>query len=191
MSSPTNAKATPLSVPKINNLDRLSESSTGDWERGRTTHNARSPTQASVLETHMSGLNINKTPTAPSASQSTPTPHAAVPSSSASVGSVGSASGSTRSNLVPRLAREGYGFRPASGTSTPVMLRSPPTEAQPTDDSEVSQEADEPELDSSFNEDVKRALQQPTSLSVGANALIPEGGIADAEGLGWPGEFSY
>lgn len=198
MDSPAKPKASPVPVPNLNNLERLSESSTGDWERGRPAHNARSPTQPSVLDAHMRGMNLNKTPTAPSASQTSPasTARPGAPSSIASVGSTGSASGSTRStNLFPRQAREGYGFRPSSGASTPVVLRSPPVEAQASDEAEVESEPVESEpvtteLDSQFNADVKRALQQPASLAVGANALIPEGGIADAEGLGWPGKFA-
>lgn len=182
-------------MPTQSKLDHLSESSTGDWERGRTTSNARSPTQPSVLDAHMAGLTLDhKTPRATTAPQSSapPASHPAAPSSIASVasaasgGSGGSTSGRS-SNLFPRQPREGYGFRPASGASTPVVLRSPPTEPQYSDETEI-QQGDVDELDSQFNADVKRALQQPASLAVGANALIPEGGIADAEGLGWPGK---
>lgn len=183
MSNPSKSKATPLTVPTRQNLDRLSESSTGDWERGRSSQNARSPTQPSTLEAHMKSMRLNKAPAVPSTGAAVKPP---APSSIASAGSAGSASGSAaaRSHLFPRQQREGYGFRPASGASTPVPLTSPPA-------GEVEPEHEEgsAEVDAQFNDDVRRALQQPASLAVGANALIPEGGIADAEGLGWPGEL--
>ncbi|CAK9784537.1 GTP cyclohydrolase I [Cutaneotrichosporon oleaginosum] len=185
MSSPSNTKAAPLTVPTRQNLDRLSESSTGDWERGRSSQNARSPTQPSTIEAHMKSMSLSKAAAAPSSGSAT---RPAAPSSIASVGSTGSASGSAaaRTNLFPRQQREGYGFRPASGTSTPVPLTSPPA-------GEVEPEYPEgsAELDAQFNDDVRAALQQPASLAVGANALIPEGGIADAEGLGWPAKRTH
>jgi hypothetical protein len=132
----------------------------------------------------MKSMSLNKAPAAPSSGASARPP---APSSIASVGSAGSASGSAaaRSNLFPRQQREGYGFRPASGASTPVPLTSPPAGRQ--DEAEGAEEQNA--IDAQFNDDVRRALQQPASLAVGANALIPEGGIADAEGLGWPGEL--
>jgi len=157
MSNPSEgSKATP--IPNLNKLVQL-ESSTGAWERGPSNLNARSPPSTSVLEDRMRAISVSTE--AAGAAAAGPGP------------STASASAAAPRAIFPRTPREGYGFRPSSGASTPQLTE--PTE----------QDA---EADKKFNAEVRAALTKPATIGIGAAAAIPEGGIADAEGLGWPGE---
>lgn len=179
------AKAQPQPVPNLNNLSRLSESSTGDWERGKRSGNARSPkTSTSVLE--QTSAQFSKLSVGDKSSQ------AARPTSVQN-GFVPEASQQrSQSPLHPRLQREGYGFRPASGASTPTGIQanplSPTVGAQSTDDKEIEDE----ELNAKLNDEVRNALKEPVSAVASTSQqteVLPPGGIADANGLGWPGMF--
>lgn len=155
-------------IPHLSGLNQLSDSSTGSWERGRTSGNARSPTNTSVLDAQskLSGMSLSEKPAGPSSISSTQS----------------NQSSSRPSVLHPRKPLEGYGFRPASGASTPTGgLRSPPSGVPPVDDEVVEAE---------FNEEVRRALQEPDQVAP-AESPIPEGGIADEEGLGWPAKSTH
>ncbi|TXT13673.1 hypothetical protein VHUM_01040 [Vanrija humicola] len=164
------------------NLSALSESSVGSWERGRQSANARSPPATSVLDdayAKMRGLDIGASAAAPP------------PSATAAAAAPAAASSSKEAPRViyPRTPREGYGFRPASGASTPTgtgaHLRSPAIAAQTTDDADL--EADEAAEDAKLNDEVRNALKEPVTAPAPA---APAAGIADAEGLGFPAKGS-
>lgn len=76
--------------------------------------------------------------------------------------------GSSRGPLYPRTPREGYGFRPSSGANTPTKQR-------------------EEFLDKNFNDDVRAALSGTGTTSESQPESVSDS-VADAEGLGWPGE---
>jgi GTP cyclohydrolase I len=144
---------------QIPNLAHL-ESSTGSWERGRSNLNARSPTSTSVLES----MRVDTTGAGPS------------------------------KVIFPRTPREGYGFRPASGASTPALLESEETQETQEEEAEVElvekvKPVQDAAADKKFNDEVRAALTQPATIGVGRNEVVPAGGIADAEGLGWPGKL--
>lgn len=110
-----------------------------------------------------------------------------------------------RSAQYPRQQREGYGFRPRSGHSTPLEesgqgpfspLLKPVTQASRARRDE-EEEADD---------DEKYGYHQPDRISVGelrqgvreglqrseegegeGSMVVKTAGIADADGLGWPG----
>lgn len=180
----TSSKAQPQPVPNLNNLSRLSESSTGDWERGKPSGNARSPkATTSVLE--QAGAQLDKLSIGDKPPQA-----AAARAAHVQTGFVPDAEKRSQSPLHPRLQREGYGFRPASGASTPTGSHanplSPSVGAQSTDDKELEDE----ELNAQLNDEVRNALKEPVSTLATTSAsteLLPPGGIADANGLGWPG----
>lgn len=141
----------PTPIPNLSNLAHL-ESSTGSWERGPSNMNARSPPSTSVLEAQMQAIAVSASPVSPTS---------------------GAGPSSAPRAIFPRTPREGYGFRPQSGASTPAL-------AEP--------EEQDAEADKKFNAEVRAALIKPATVPVGADAKIPEGGIADVHGLGWPGE---
>lgn len=188
--SESSSKAQPQPVPNLSNLSRLSESSTGDWERGKPSGNARSPkTTTSVLE--QTGAQLNKLSIGDKQPQASAA--AAARPSHVQTGFVPDASQQrSQSPLHPRLQREGYGFRPASGASTPTGSHanplSPSVGAQSTDDKELEDE----ELNAQLNDEVRNALKEPVGVVASTSTsteLLPPGGIADANGLGWPGMF--
>lgn len=178
--------ASPKNVPNLGNLSRLSESSTGSWERGRMAGNARSPPDSSTL---LANLSLND--------QAKPQRSNAAPSRIPL--------GEGRSAQYPRQQREGYGFRPRSGHSTPLdeghqgpfsPILKPVAQAQRT---RTEEEEDE---------DEKYGYHQPDRISVGelrqgvkeglerregegeGSMVVKSPGIADADGLGWPGMSS-
>lgn len=160
-----------IPIANVKNLNQLSDSSTGSWERGRTSANARSPPNTNAVlsdaQARMGGLSL--------AAGASDKP--VVPGQSAASASAQSASRPTA--LYPRKPLEGYGFRPTSGASTPTGgLRSPPSGVPP----------EEAEADAGFNEQVRLALQpQPEAEAEATGDEVPAG-IADQDGLGWPGE---
>lgn len=197
--SPLPSPGKPRAIPSANlsNLSALSESSTGAWERGRQSGNARSP-PASVSPLHkMSELSISGNGGASSAS------------STGSTGSGGRRASqfSHRTGLgSPETSyhvREGYGFRPASGHSTPTGSSQPgpspfipyfpaaePARRHSTEEDDEDHRPDGRGVDA-LREEVKEELRRH-GLNDGA-ALLPnsEGrGIADEEGLGWPGQWA-
>lgn len=91
------------------------------------------------------------------------------------------AAGGRHGPLYPRTPIEGYGFRPHSGASTPTGTGSSLGFTQAASETVAQDE------DKRLNDEVRAALTAPPQLSVGREAQLPEGGIADAEGLGWPG----
>lgn len=200
--SPTNAnhtsrlprpipKATsPKNVPNLGNLSRLSESSTGSWERGRMAGNARSPPDASTLLADLS-LNDQAKPQRTNAGPNR------IPL------------GEARSAQYPRQQREGYGFRPRSGHSTPLEeggqgpfspILKPVSQAQapaPAQRSRTEEEEDEDEKYGYHQPDrisvgelrqgVKEGLQRRQETEGEGSMVVKTPGIADADGLGWPG----
>lgn len=183
--SEASSKAQPQPVPNLNNLSRLSESSTGDWERGKPSGNARSPkSTTSVLE--QTGAQLGKLSIADQAAQGARAAHVQTGFAPESAQQL------AHSPLHPRLQREGYGFRPSSGASTPTGSHanplSPSVGAQSADDKELEDE----ELNEQLNDEVRNALKEPVTTIASTSAateLLPPGGIADANGLGWPGMF--
>ncbi|KAL1411090.1 hypothetical protein Q8F55_002040 [Vanrija albida] len=179
----SNTGGKPVQVPNMANLSALSEASVGSWERGRQSGNARSPPATSVLDdayAKMRGLDIG-------ASSSPAAPPATAAATAAPTASASSKDAHPRV-IYPRTPREGYGFRPQSGASTPTgtgaHVRSPAIAAQVTDDADV-----EAEEDAKLNDEVRNALKEPVAAPPAA-AAVPASGIADAEGLGFPAKGS-
>lgn len=199
--SPTNASRLPRPIPtskspnqqtpNLGNLSRLSESSTGSWERGRMSGNARSPPEQSNAPS-LASLSLNDPTSRPSLGLPRP------PASDRSA----SSSGTTK---LARPQREGYGFRPRSGQTTPAETESShgpfSPVLNPVKNGFTSRREEEDE-----DEDLKYGYHQPDRISVGdlrqgvkeelsrqggqEGSLVIQGpGIADAEGLGWPGQF--
>ncbi|WOO81398.1 GTP cyclohydrolase 1 [Vanrija pseudolonga] len=186
-SQSSNTGGKPVQVPNMANLSALSESSTGSWERGRQSANARSPPATSVLDdayAKMRGLDIGTSAAAPRAPAPAPAPAPAAASSSTK---------EAPRVIYPRTPREGYGFRPASGASTPTgtgaHVRSPAIAAQVTDDADVEADEEEAAADANFNDEVRNALKEPVAAPP-ASAASAGSGIADAEGLGFPAKGS-
>lgn len=104
----------PIPTPQLNNLSLLSESSTGSWERGRMHGNARSPpTHPSLLADSLA-----------SGAGPQPATQKAWPANRG-LSSPNPATGRQNFPLAQapnyqRQAREGYGFRPTSGQTTPT-----------------------------------------------------------------------
>lgn len=194
-------KAIPM--PNLSNLSLLSESSTGPWERGRMHHNARSPpTQSNMLETKAAEGSPLR-PSHPQSKDISPTQRPNHP------GRMVMPPGSSHY----RQQREGYGFRPASGSSTPSglysgSLFSPFLDVTPNGSSSRSMQngADDerdgrdemdhlPDVRSmeQLREEVRSELENGLGNGIhvrpGTDGLATQGhGIADEEGLGWPGD---
>lgn len=186
---PIPTTTSPRHVPNLGNLSKLSESSTGSWERGRMAGNARSPPDTTTGPS-LSNLSLNDSPR-----QSLGLPRPPIADRTGSV------------SKIPRPQREGYGFRPKSGQTTPAepessqgpfspVLKPVKTASRPRNDEEDDEDDD----------DLRFGYHQPDRISVGdlrqgvkeelsrqgqkgSGSLVVQGpGIADADGLGWPGQ---
>ncbi len=205
------ASGQPRPIPKAREakLDALSESSVGSWERGKVANNARSPPSAPSI---LIGLDSSSDASArPSYKQqdkyvlSSKFPHSNVGGVGGKVNTRVPPSGSQgpeQKVIYPRTAREGYGFRPASGASTPTgtstghQLGSSLGVGSDSRE-EVSNEIDDQEAtiedrqDEEFNEQFKKALKgiggQSGTSDAGSSGYLNGSSIADEEGLGWPG----
>ncbi|KAL7424200.1 hypothetical protein Q5752_001786 [Cryptotrichosporon argae] len=194
---PLPAAGQPRAIPlaTASNLDLLSESSTGAWERGRMHGNARSPPSVSYLSENLESLRVRD-------SHVPAQPHADGREAPAAPGGPGKIA-LPRAPSYPRQPREGYGFRPASGTSTPTgpghfgqlgsAPMSPPQTAEAADepegsDAEAAREAEA--TDREMDEEVRRVLRDGAPR-VAEAGLVPGQGIADAEGLGWPAKSTH
>lgn len=109
---------------------------------------------------------------------------------------------------IPRPQREGYGFRPKSGQTTPAEPESSQGPFSPVLNpvKTASRPRNDEEEDVDEDEDLKYGYHQPDRISVGdlrqgvkdelsrqggkgSSSLVVQGpGIADADGLGWPGQ---
>lgn len=175
-------------TPNLGNLSRLSESSTGSWERGRMSGNARSPPNTTSAPS-LANLSLRDDGSKPSLGLARP-----------SHTSSGERSSST--TKVPRQQREGYGFRPRSGQTTPGDTESSHGPFSPVLNPVVKNGFTA--KDDEDDEDLKYGYHQPDRISVGElrqgvkeelsklgnqeGSLVVQGpGIADADGLGWPG----
>lgn len=148
--------------------------------------NARSPPDNSTAPS-LSNLSLNDSPR-----QGLGLPRPVVSDRSGSV------------TKIPRPQREGYGFRPRSGQTTPAEPESShgpfSPVMKPVKTASTTREDDDDEDD-----DLKYGYHQPDRISVGdlrqgvkdelsrqgqkESSLVVQGpGIADAEGLGWPGQ---
>lgn len=130
--------------------------------------NARSPPTTSVLESKMQGISVSETKTQSAQAQAQAQPAPRV--------------------IYPRTPRDGYGFRPQSGTCTPT-LREPEDEKHEEEKEEVAEAAEvevDGEADKKFNDEVRAALTQPAA----STSMALTESVADAEGLGWPGGYS-
>jgi GTP cyclohydrolase I len=146
--------------------------------------NARSPPDNSSLLADLS-LNDSKLPTRPNAARS--------PLNEA------------RSAQYPRQQREGYGFRPRSGHSTPLEeggqgpfspILKPVAQATRARTREDEEEDDDerygyhqPDRISvgELRQGVKEGLQRRDEGEGEGSMVVKTPGIADADGLGWPG----
>lgn len=214
--SGSGSKPKAVPTPNLDNLSILSESSTGSWERGRMHGNARSPpTQSNIL----SGMSPRKSPPGPSALSKVHAHGASIPSPPLSARpsqlDIGAPASNAFSPLYARQQREGYGFRPKSGTTTPTGA----TSASGNGNNSIGgigapnqffpipgvphfpavgnrKQRDEDDFDhhptqtmDELRQDIRDELVPRQSSSQEANEDHAEGsGIADEEGLGWPGE---
>lgn len=198
----------PRSIPisNLSNLSLLSESSTGSWERGRMHGNARSP------PAHPNMLADKVAEGSPLRAS-----HSQMHGGSRSNGQKdrSTVAVSSSGSMRPRQQREGYGFRPASGHTTPngsgtASLFSPFSLVNANGSSSRNQTGlntereDRDEMDhlpdvrsmDQLREAVRSELTNGADEGIHVQsgtegAGVQEGrGIADEEGLGWPGEFS-
>ncbi|OCF36622.1 GTP cyclohydrolase I [Kwoniella heveanensis CBS 569] len=224
--SPQSAR--PIPTQNLNNLSLLSESSTGSWERGRMHGNARSPpTHPSLLK---DGLPLHP-PIAGAAGSAKST--TTTESSGAGAGAGGAYTqprpwpasqglsspnpATGRVNFPPgphytRQAKEGYGFRPTSGSSTPTGtgqnqsgLNYPfPMTSSSTGSSRRLRNDDDDDADHRPDGRTMDDLRSEVRTELEENGLIEaargvvqgqdqaEGrGIADEEGLGWPAKSTH
>lgn len=215
----------PQASPNFDNLSALSESSTGSWEKGRLLNSTRSPTSGNMplpdlaksrlsqsegimnidndtsQQQQSSSLSVNAEPIRPN--------HINLP----------------LAPIYPRQQREGYGFRPTSGQTTPTIpppmtgssssqlqLHQPGSSSSSAQFGSASTNArararQQRGDDDGENEDEERDARDdydhmPDGQSMEAlregikGELIKSGivgtssgqGIADEEGLGWPGK---
>ncbi|WVR05390.1 hypothetical protein IAU60_002404 [Kwoniella sp. DSM 27419] len=218
------SRARQIPQANMNNLDLLSESSTGSWERGRMGSNARSPpARASLLAqgmppapsdvksastTDASG-NTGASPSASSAQQQ-PRPWPAdkgLSKPNPATGRVAFPPGPA----YTRQAREGYGFRPASGSTTPTGV-SGPTHGQPAssgltypfpaasgssrryEDEDDDDHRPDGQTMEQLRTEVREELEKNGLVEAARGVVESEGdmrGIADAEGLGWPAKSTH
>ncbi|ORY28297.1 hypothetical protein BCR39DRAFT_535357 [Naematelia encephala] len=189
-------KAIPSPTPNLHTLHRLSESSTGDWERGGSSANARSPPS----DTHSLRDYVKGKGTAAAA---------ALPNLQSPLRQT-----SPQIHLPPRYPRDGYGFRPASGQSTPTSQPS----ASPLSNANMNPSSastlipgfspyvavpdasyrngggDDEDLDHIDRTNMEDLRDEVRGELVRMDGSGPEvqvgnlagGGIADEEGLGWP-----
>ena len=202
-SQPIKASSPKAIAPNLNALSDLSSSSTGRWERGAQTNNARSPpTHPSVLSERAARRDKEKQahPLQFGGSETVPTPPT---TANRGPGQVAMPPGAP---IYPRQAREGYGFRPASGQSTPTGLggnhsfapfpsmghsrhdeddmdHRPDGRSMASLQAEVRQELIEGGLIEGSDDEVAELQRATEGLG------IASGGIADEQGLGWAGEW--
>jgi GTP cyclohydrolase I len=175
-------QAIPIPQQRAANLSALGGSSTGSWERGRLGGNARSPpgptnplsSSPSLARASVSLRNDEGEPEEE---------HKERLKGSKALQEVDAKY--TRS-FSERPQREGYGFRPASGTSTPNVEVPSQTLAWPGRYQAKNEEKEgEQVLDISAS-----ALNSIRGLNLGGSGA-PRSGmetpIPDAHGLGWPG----
>ncbi|WVQ98928.1 GTP cyclohydrolase I [Kwoniella sp. CBS 9459] len=228
--SPQSAR--PIPAQNLNNLSILSESSTGSWERGRMHGNARSPpTHPSLLK---EGLPLHP----PAGKAKLPESATTSTTDSSSVGGAAGASYSQprpwpasqelsrpnpstgRVNFPPgpqysRQAKEGYGFRPTSGSSTPTgthqshgglnypfpMIGSSATgssrRTRNDDDDDADHRPDGRTMDE-LRSEVRGELEENGLIEAARGVVQGQGqeqaegrGIADEEGLGWPAKSTH
>ena len=196
---PTSSRPAP---PNLDALLTLSESSTGAWERGAISNNARSPpTYSSILSDPSKFANTK--PIRPSStSASGPAASSSGTSGIASSSRGHLPNGSTNTSpFSPRQPRDGYGFRPPSGQLTPTGAGSSgsspfiPTSGRANDDDDEDHRPDGRNMDS-LRQEVREELSKndlmgdeiSVEVQRGTEGLSIHGGIADEEGLGWAGD---
>ncbi|WVQ71871.1 GTP cyclohydrolase I [Cryptococcus sp. DSM 104548] len=202
--------ARPIPSQNRNNLDLLSESSTGSWERGRMANNARSPPTRSA---HLSE-SLGATSAAPGESGN-PRPWPEDKKLSRPNPATGRQAFPTAPHY-PRQPREGYGFRPASGQTTPTNPAAgsanypfPSTSRagtslnarQEEDDDDMDHRPDGKtmaELQGEIREELVKDGLDHDSLVNAAKGIVGTGGssgyiagIADEHGLGWPAKSTH
>ncbi|KAI9637925.1 putative GTP cyclohydrolase I [Dioszegia hungarica] len=186
----------PQASPNFDNLSALSESSTGSWEKGRLLGSS-APKGSSPLTGTDSTSGVG--------SQSVKAPYAQ-PGASAQVEaqetpSSGSASGSMaftepiRPNhinlpmapIYPRQQREGYGFRPTSGQTTPSASATASASASGSSSQLADEEDGRDDYDHMPDGQSMDALREGIKGELVKAGIVGSGqGIADEEGLGWP-----
>ncbi|KAK8869615.1 GTP cyclohydrolase I [Kwoniella newhampshirensis] len=199
--------ARPIPTANLSNLSLLSQSSTGSWERGRMHGNARSPPAhpSSILSDGNSFAAANAAQ-AGSSEGGGPRPWPVDQSLSEPNPSTGRQTFQPPpAPSYPRTPREGYGFRPSSGQSTPNSTSAAPSLSYPFPNGGssrrlTSRDDDEDEGDhrpdgrtmESLRAEVREELDR-NGLIEAARGVVEAGneGIADAEGLGWPAKSTH
>ncbi|KAK6903147.1 GTP cyclohydrolase I [Kwoniella mangroviensis CBS 10435] len=204
--APTSSR--PIPTANLNNLSLLSESSTGSWERGRMHGNARSPpTHTSSLEAGLPGASGSS-----SAEGGLNKPWPANQGLSKPDPATGRVKFQPQSNIphYSRTPREGYGFRPTSGSTTPTTSASASASgslAYPFPSIHRSTRDDEDDMDhrtdgrsmDELRTEVRDELDKNGLLIQAARGVVKdvagnegeERGIADEEGLGWPAKSTH
>ncbi|OWZ65307.1 GTP cyclohydrolase I [Cryptococcus neoformans] len=220
------APQSPRSIPtaNLNNLSLLSESSTGSWERGRMAGNARSPPTNSILAESLAagiapvaaGVNVVEGGNDSSASSGAkglraggayPQPQRPWPADKG-LSRPNPATGRVSFPSAPqytRQAREGYGFRPKSGQTTPttgaeasLTYPFPSTSSSRVprpreDDDDLDYRPDGKSMDQLRGE-VREELDKQGLVQAAKGVVEPHmgiSGIADEEGLGWPAKSTH
>ncbi|ODO10924.1 GTP cyclohydrolase I [Cryptococcus amylolentus CBS 6273] len=203
--------ARPIPTQNRNNLDLLSESSTGSWERGRMANNARSPPTGSA---HLPESLASASSPAP-AEGGAPRPWPEDKKLSRPNPATGRQAFPTAPHY-PRQPREGYGFRPASGQTTPTNPAAgsgnypfPSTSRagaglnarEEEDDDDMDHRPDGKtmaELQGEIREELVKDGLDHDSLVNAAKSVVSTGGssgyiagIADEHGLGWPAKSTH
>ena len=214
--SPTNPRsglpiptASRSSGPNLRALSHLSESSTGSWERGHISNNARSPPSHPAVLSEAGPSSTQSSPAKPRSTR--PSEKSGLPIASMSLGSKPpNGLSSHASPFYPRQPREGYGFRPPSGQSTPTGTASSSTFSPFLPVSAGNVRYDDDDMDhmpdgrgmDNLREEVRSELvrnglvesedgetESGVVVQRGTEGLSNHGGIADEEGLGWAGQL--
>ncbi|WWD16121.1 GTP cyclohydrolase I [Kwoniella shandongensis] len=226
--------ARPIPTANLSNLSLLSQSSTGSWERGRMHGNARSPpaVQTSLLSEgklpiyHEGEQQQLQQQSSSDAGAGAPRPWPADQSLSKPNPATGRQTFQPQPQPQapsapshPRTPREGYGFRPSSGQSTPNSssvlgggLAYPfpngssagfvPAIASASGPSRRITHNDRDDDDGDHRPDGRtmESLRAEVREELDRNGLIEaargvveagNGGIADEEGLGWPAKSTH
>ncbi|WWC89758.1 GTP cyclohydrolase I [Kwoniella dendrophila CBS 6074] len=224
---PTSARSIPTA--NLNNLSLLSESSTGSWERGRMIGNARSPPNSKSILDNPNGLpnpNQNQNQSSSISGGSTDKSNLNKPwPANQELSKPEPSTGRVKfqpSNDIPhytRQAREGYGFRPTSGSTTPTIQQSSSSSASSSsqqlnypfpnvqrpktqhtvDDDDEDHRPDGKSMDQLRSEVRDELEKNGLALHQAARGVVSdvagengeERGIADEEGLGWPAKSTH
>ncbi|WWC69259.1 GTP cyclohydrolase I [Kwoniella pini CBS 10737] len=205
----SSSSSRPIPIANLNNLSLLSESSTGSWERGRMHGNARSPPNSTKLQLE----GTTGTSSSSSGGENKPWP------SDKGLSKPDPSTGRVKFKPQPdiplytRQAREGYGFRPTSGSTTPTttsssinnnnnlnypfpVIQRPKSNYNDQNDDDGDDHRPDGRSLEELRGEVREELSKNGLLIQAARDVVNDvgvegGGIADEEGLGWPAKSTH